>query len=367
MCEGITGPLSKIYTEYGCNEGDLIVLALEGSWQPEESVQQFINHYNPSYPYIIGSDAIAGINATVKPTSVPTVRLIAPDRTIIKTVNSDIKAIETMLMNEGLSKSSCTNQIEITDTTDGGLNVVNSDGWYAAVDNEGVGSKVIKNATKENGSVVTKMHVGPFSYPNGPWTSGKLAGNIGYNINSYDYVKITYKSSIDLIFELPMPSLDSGGKNFGKRIDATDIYKTVILDLATFEKPTWAVSDATTLDKNKVSTISFRTLLANGEDVEISVKELVFYKRSDTDITKKILTDKPSVLIAQTKSNLCVDIEENLNASYRILSVNGRVLQTGDLQNKLIDCSKLSSGSYILNINSPDRITIFSGSFKWEK
>ncbi len=301
----------------------------------------------------------------------PTVKLIAPDRTILKMVNTDINAIESMLISEGIQKGSCSNEVIISDTTDPGNNAINSNSWYAATDNEGVGSKVIKEATFENGIINTKMHVGSFSYPNGPWTSGKLAGNIGYKITDYDYVKVTYKSSIDLIFELPIASLDSEGKNFGKRIDECNNFNTLILDLKTFEKPTWAVSDPAPLDKSKVSTISFRTLLADGEDVEISVKEVIFYKKTGTANFNTLKDKNPGLdfEVQQINNNLIINGNYNSLFSYEIISTSGKKLVTGQSKSSFqkIDNLNLSTGVYLLYIKAGNYKQSVTRRFRWTK
>lgn len=276
-----------------------------------------------------------------------------------------------MLVSEGLSKSDCNNEVIISDTTSPGSNAINTDSWYAATDNEGVGSKVIKDAVLENGSINTSMYVGNFSYPNGPWTSGKLAGNIGYDIDGYDYVKITYKSTIDLIFELPMPVLDSQGKNFGKRIGACHDYRTLILDINSFEKPTWAVSDATKFDKSKVSTVSFRTFLADGENVDISLKEVKFYKKTVTGnkISKLSFPNNKFQTVQNLKS---LQIKTNFkgNANYKILSPKGQLIKKGKLkeikEHYYINNLLIGSGIYILNIISDSNKEQLTGSFKWE-
>ena len=83
--------LHNFYTKYGCNEGDVIVLGIEGDAAPTlEQLQQFkIDAGIPSssFPSVLGSAGGNGVRMQYGVSAFPTIVLVGPDR---KMINNDI-------------------------------------------------------------------------------------------------------------------------------------------------------------------------------------------------------------------------------------------------------------------------------------
>ncbi len=95
-CRTFVSVFNEFYDKYGCNEGDVICLAINSGYDKDAAVIEFENTYGGTFHHApaIGSDGgCIPINDDFDPTFYPACVLIGPDNTMI---NKYVSPIETV-------------------------------------------------------------------------------------------------------------------------------------------------------------------------------------------------------------------------------------------------------------------------------
>lgn len=367
-CDEITGQLSDIYYTYGCNEGNVIVLDMEvygPSGAPEPKVKEYANWYNLPMPVVstvggakrVDTATLNGIK------EIPTVKLIAPDKTVLSLVTwSQAGQIKTTLVQKQVPTKVCEHIPVITDTIQGSGNITTSGTWYAEIDGENLGSKVVKQPTLTGSEMSATLFVAKYDYTGNKWPYGKVALPCGNTaVADKRYIKITYKVNDDILVELPMAQTDSVGENYGKRLPAATDWTTAVLDLQTFAQPPWTAK-ATPLDYTKVNELVFVTPLGHGKNVDFSFREIATYKKGVNSIIPSKFTSGTGVRsVKLTRTVLHVACDKPLPMTASIFTANGRkvmqVSKTPGQNGAVTTPVRLSEGIYIVKISSVKSLT----------
>lgn len=107
-CIDFVPDLNKLYTIFGCNDYDLLILSVEQTHLDEE-VQEFQSLYNTKYPLVSGLEGGgSALFADWNISYTPQVFLIAPDKEIAETYAiHEFAVIESSLLSYGIEHYPC--------------------------------------------------------------------------------------------------------------------------------------------------------------------------------------------------------------------------------------------------------------------
>jgi thiol-disulfide isomerase/thioredoxin len=95
-CQNFIPTFNELYDKYGCNEGDLVCLAINSGYDKDNEVINFENTYGGTFNHAPAVSSEGGCHAVIAdfdPMYYPAVCLIAPDNTM---VNSNISPYDTL-------------------------------------------------------------------------------------------------------------------------------------------------------------------------------------------------------------------------------------------------------------------------------
>jgi thiol-disulfide isomerase/thioredoxin len=106
-CISSVPTMNTAFSNYGCNSGDLIFIAIDNG-DSDAEVMQYENDYGGLLPTASGNDGGGNaVNSAYGISAYPTVILIAPDRTILEQDIFPVSDITTALPNAGLNMAPC--------------------------------------------------------------------------------------------------------------------------------------------------------------------------------------------------------------------------------------------------------------------
>lgn len=116
-CISSVPTMNTAFTNYGCNSGEVIFIAIDDG-DSDAEVLQYENDYGGLLPSVSGIDGGGNaVNSAYGISAYPTVILIAPDRTILEQDIYPVSNITTALPNAGLT-------IAVCDTGGGGATTI---------------------------------------------------------------------------------------------------------------------------------------------------------------------------------------------------------------------------------------------------
>ena len=95
-CQNLISTFNEFYDKYGCNEGDVVCIAINAGYDKDEDVIAFEGTYGGDFnhaPAVSIDGGAIDVNADFDPMYYPALCLIGPDNTM---VNSDISPYETV-------------------------------------------------------------------------------------------------------------------------------------------------------------------------------------------------------------------------------------------------------------------------------
>ncbi|MBT3417921.1 MAG: TlpA family protein disulfide reductase [Flavobacteriales bacterium] len=106
-CISSVPTMNTAFTNYGCNSGEVIFIAIDDG-DSDAEVLQYENDYGGLLPSVSGIDGGGNaVNSAYGISAYPTVILIAPDRTILEQDIYPVSNITTALPNAGLTIAVC--------------------------------------------------------------------------------------------------------------------------------------------------------------------------------------------------------------------------------------------------------------------
>ncbi|MGY8988302.1 MAG: TlpA family protein disulfide reductase [Flavobacteriales bacterium] len=106
-CISSVPTMNTAFTNYGCNSGEVIFIAIDHG-DSDAEVLQYENDYGGLLPSVSGIDGGGNaVNSSYGISAYPTVILIAPDRTILEQDIYPVSNITTALPNAGLTIAVC--------------------------------------------------------------------------------------------------------------------------------------------------------------------------------------------------------------------------------------------------------------------
>ena len=106
-CISSVPTMNTAFSDYGCNSGDLIFIAIDDG-DSDAEVMQYENDYGGLLPTASGNDGGGNaVNSAYGISAYPTVILIAPNRTILEQDIFPVNNITTALPNAGLNMAPC--------------------------------------------------------------------------------------------------------------------------------------------------------------------------------------------------------------------------------------------------------------------
>jgi len=106
-CISSVPTMNTAFTNYGCNSGEVIFIAIDDG-DSDAEVLQYENNYGGLLPSVSGIDGGGNaVNSAYGISAYPTVILIAPDRTILEQDIFPVSNITTALPNAGLNMAPC--------------------------------------------------------------------------------------------------------------------------------------------------------------------------------------------------------------------------------------------------------------------
>ena len=106
--------INQVYTDYGCNMGEIVFLSIDAG-DTDAQVLQYENNYGGLLPSVSGVNGGGNaVNSAYGINTYPTVVLIAPDYTILEQDIYPVTLISSALLSHGLNMASC-NTVAITE------------------------------------------------------------------------------------------------------------------------------------------------------------------------------------------------------------------------------------------------------------
>ena len=106
--------INQVYTDYGCNMGEIVFLSIDAG-DTDAQVLQYENNYGGLLPSVSGVNGGGNaVNSAYGIGAYPTVVLIAPDYTILEQDIYPVTLISSALLSHGLNMASC-NTVAITE------------------------------------------------------------------------------------------------------------------------------------------------------------------------------------------------------------------------------------------------------------
>lgn len=274
----------------------------------------------------------------------PTILLISPDKEIIAETTMDTELIDKALKEAGIKEMDPVIK-EITDTASCSENLVNKGNWWFAHDEEGQGSKIVKEPLLTGDLMESVIHIGTYVYPS-IWTWGEVAMSLpsSLDLSEASYISVTYRTNNDLVLSLPMKGTPDTYGPYGRTMPASEngTWITATYAMDQFGQPTWsALLDG--LVAKDIETVAFMTSYANGIDVTIDVKDIRFLKRSSNSVVTQAAASMGASL-GFSDGNIHFNIRQSGNYSLKLFSPQGREIS-------LLAMQSISRGEYGVDVS----------------
>lgn len=206
--------------------------------------------------------------------------------------------------------------------------------WYIATDsytgeNASTG-KLDTSAFKTEGWIGATLEVGIEDATNEIYPTAQLVADTKQKLLGATGVTVTYKSDRAMILALDQEGLDTLGESWYIELPASiSEWATITAPLNKFAQPKW-VKTKTSLNSEKIESISFQPVEGSGKTFKIQVKSLqvLGFKNQKVSLNETLSGTTTTAIQGITNGKVNLSVAENGLYSIEIYSIAGRVLES---------------------------------------